>query len=208
MKTLLTVDTWLPIFSGFYGTLWDSYNDADREIENINEERKKKNLPPVERDAIEWDYDGYRRAVVKGITEAVGDKLKADGLISDYKLQKLNSPREYNFANDSIYVSFSLNDANKKAIAKYLAENEAAFTKYLKDHYTSYDGFCSSYSNRVSDWLLDVDSVLAHGHQAGAVLNFILLNEDKGLEMEIYENMHGNGVFLSAKNWTALTGGK
>ena len=204
MKTF-TVETWLPIFSGFYGTIWETDSDEEMEIENINDARREKGLAPIEWDAVEWAYDDYTKDAVKEITGAIGDKLKREGFIESYKLQKLSSPREYNFANDSIHVAFTLNEENKKTIAKYLQENKSAFTKYIKDRYTSCDGFCSSYSNNVDVWLMGLDAVLAHKHQLGAVLNFILLNEDKDMETDICEDLRGNGLYLQAKNYAALT---
>jgi hypothetical protein len=41
----------------------------------------------------------------------------------------------------------------------------------------------------------------------GSVLNFILLNEEKDFERDIYEDGHGNGLTLQAKNYAALIGG-
>jgi hypothetical protein len=55
---------------------------------------------------------------------------------------------------------------------KYLKANFEAFTKYIKERYTSRDGFISFHSNYAPDWLVDWD-----GHKVGSILNFICLNE-------------------------------
>lgn len=208
MKTITKVDTWLPVFSGFYGTMWETDSDEESEIDYINETRKEKGLPEIGYDDIDWAYDEYQKDAVEDITDSVGDKLKEGGYIKSFKLQKLNSPREYNFANDSIDVAFVLNARNKKAITAYLQAHKPAFAQYLYDHYTSRSGFYSFHSNDMYVWLQDLEGVLADDHKLGAVLNFILLNEDKDLELEIYEDLHGNGLYLQAKNYLKLTGGK
>lgn len=196
--------TWLPVFSGFYGTIWETDNDEEMEIENINDQRASKGLPPIEWDAIEWDYKGYTESVGKGFTKYVERDLKGLGVVDKITYEKVSSPREYNFANDSIHIEVGLTKVNEKNIRAYLRKHKDAFKKYLEDHYTSYDGFMSSYSNNVEVWL--VDDYLTHEHKLGAVLNFILLNEDDDYEMEVYEDLHGNGVFLTATNYKELEG--
>jgi len=201
MKTkakLSKVSTWLPIFSGFYQTIWDDDNLEEMEIEYINEQRKEKGLEAIGYDDIDWNYKQYSKDVVNGVTEYVGDELKKMGLISSDKLEKLSSPREYNFANDSIHVQFSLTEANKEQISKYLIDNKEAFTKYIEDKYTSYDGFYSSYSNNVEVWLVDLKYVLEHTHKLGSVLQFILENEGELTELDIYEDMRCNGLTIEA----------
>jgi hypothetical protein len=201
----MNVPTWLPLFSGFYGTIWETDADEEREIESINDIRREKGLTDVEWDAIEWDHPEYQRGVVKGVTNAVGDELVRMQLIDGYKLEQLSSPREYNFANDVIHVLVSVTAKNRRAMGTYLEANKEAFIVYLKDTYTSYDGFFSSYSNQAEDWLFDLDATLAHGHQLGAVLQFILKNDDQISEERIQEDLSGNGVTLYAKNYDALT---
>ncbi len=204
-KTTFKVETWCPVFSGFYGTIWETDSDEESEMQYINDMRKQKHLPPVEWDAIEWDYKGYTQDVSKGFTCDIEQNLQKLGLVKNCTFQKLNSPREYNFANDSIHVEMTLTGENVDAINAYLHENKEAFTKYIEDTYTSRDGFCSSYSNDADEWLRDIDDTLRHTHKLGAVLNFILLNEDDDLEMSIYEHLHGNGCYLHASNYSKLT---
>jgi hypothetical protein len=208
MKTLMKVETWLPVFSGFYGTVWETDRDWENEIEWINEKRAKKNLAPVTQDDIEWDYKGYHDQVAKGATRWIGEMLKTAGFISDYAFQDLRSPREYNFTNDAIDVQFTLSGSDYVRIARYLAEHSEKFAKYIADKYTSGPGFISSYSNNAVEWMADLTETLEHEHKLGSVLNFILENEDKEIEMTMYEDLHGNGVILQAKNYDALTEGK
>lgn len=199
------VETWLPVFSGFYGTIWETDHDEESELEHINESRAEKGLPAVEWDAVEWDYKGYTKAVAEGVTRYVGGTLQALGMVSGYEMQKLNSPREYNFANDSIDVAFSLTEANKTTIARYLAENVDAFKGYLAGQYTPRSGFIPSYSTEVSEWTDNLEETLSHAHKLGSVFDFVLRNEEgEDFEMDIHEHLSGNGLTLSASNYDTL----
>lgn len=53
---------------------------------------------------------------------------------------KVCSPREYNFATDTIEVEI---EYSFKALMDYIKNNEVAFSGYIKDNNTSYDGFCA-----------------------------------------------------------------
>jgi hypothetical protein len=207
-KTAFKVDTWLPIFSGFYGTIWEADSDEENEMFGIDQERKSKGLPPVEYDDIEWDYDEYREQVTEGMTREIEVRLKEFGLVDRIKFQKLSSPREYNFANDSIHVEMTLTNENVEKILDYIHSHYEAFSKYIVGRYTSYDGFISSHSNDPYVWKSDIRATLADTHKLGAVLDFILRNEDEDMEMDIYEDLHGNGAYLYASNYEVLIGGK
>ncbi len=176
-NTIEKVGTWLPVFSGFYGTIWETDNDEESEMSDINEQRAEKGLEPIEWDAIEWDYQGYHQEVSKGFTSYVEHELKRLGFISSMAFEKVVSPSEYNFTNDAVDVSVELSDENKVAILGYIKANLEAFDVYVTETYTSGSGFISSYSNNSTVWLAD-EETLSHTHGLGAVLNFILLNEN------------------------------
>ena len=203
---LSTVDTWLPVFSGFYGTIWETERQEEQEIENINEARREKGLPAIDYDAVEWDYKGYQMDVVRAVTAVIGQRLVQLGMVKGFKFQELKSPREYYFANDSINVQFTFAAANIKRIAAYLKEHRAEFAEYIKERYTSRDGFSSFHSNDSSAWTGDyLGETMAHGHRAGAVLQFVLLNEEgQDYEMSIYEDASSNGAYLMAANYADL----
>jgi hypothetical protein len=203
------VDTWLPVFSGFYGTIWESDDNEEREIEYINEQRGKKGLDPITWDEVDWNYAQHHLEVSKAVTRYIAADLKALLLISEMTFQELRSPREYNFTNDSINVDVVLTAGNVKKIWAYLIEHKEAFKVYLKDRYTTRSGFFSSYSNDFDAWASPVNmgATLANGHMLGSVLNFILLNENgEDYEQEIYERVFSNGCVLEAKNYRELIG--
>ena len=70
-------------------------------------------------------------------------------------------------------------------VNKYLRDNFDAFSKYIKERYTSCDGFISYYSNDATEWAdWSEDS-----HKCGSVLQFICDNE--GIEEPyMFDDLH------------------
>ena len=99
----------------------------------------------------------------------------------------ISSPKEYNFYNDAGHVEIELTKENIENIKKFIDEHIGDFGEYLRDQYTSYDGFMSSYSNNLLDWII-TESLLSHPHKLGSVLNFICQVE--GIDQEtLYYDM-------------------
>jgi hypothetical protein len=159
--------SFLPVFNGFYGT-WFECNDEENYIED-----------DFTFDDYIWDYKKYYNEVSENCVSIIETKLNELGFGSiKIKFDNLYSPREYNFTNDSINCTYTLNKTTLKNVYLYLKENKEAFEVYIKEHFTSYSGFSSFYSNDVNVWLkqgeLDVenDAVIL-----GTLFDFILLND-------------------------------
>ena len=164
----IKVSTWLPLFPGFYNTLYEP--DETHELESLNEYRIEQGLPILEN--ANWDYQAYEEQVVDRACGYVKNKLLELDMVKHMFMEKIVHPREYNFANDSVNI---IVDACTEQIMEYLKTHVEEFQDYLKRHYTSYDGFMS---NNVSDWM--EDGCLEHQHMLGSILQFILQNEDSG----------------------------
>lgn len=160
MKTK-EIKSFLPVFNGFYETLFQL------DTENYLYEEK------LDYDDIEIDNEQYEKDVAEACCSWIEDNCE---FIKKVVYEAISSPREYNFYNDSINCII---DVDVEAFREYLIENEEALNKYLKDRYTSRDGFWSSYSNSFAEWReetndfrdLDVD-----GHRLGALLDFYFDN--------------------------------
>ena len=205
MKT----NTWCPLFPGFY----DSYLEPDEsyEMDYINEVRQEKNLlgtlDDMPFDALQFDYSTYYDVTSRNYADAIEEALKEIIPSLSIKFEAVVSPKEYNFATDSIYIEV---DFNAEEVLNYLNNNLGSLAKHIKENYTSYDGFISHYSNDIADW--DLNECLAHPHQCGALLQFILLNEGVTyvdidlpylrLTNESYDNVTSkhvlNGMFFEA----------
>lgn len=199
------VKGWLPIFPGFYGTIFNSDGYEEQELYNLNKERERNGLDPVDLDACEWDYDEYNNRIASDCTDYICSELEKLELISGYELEKLVSPAYYNYSNDSINVMYKLDDNNFKNIHKYLLDNKESFEDYLKGKYTSYDGFLSRYSNDVSDWLTESfkDDMIDSEHKLSSIFEFICENEDID-QYELYDYVE---TWINCTNWEDLVKG-
>jgi len=166
----MKVKTYLPVFSGFYGTIWQFDYDGIEDF--INQERKDKGLfSEIDFNDLKIDNTSYKSDIVKGFAEALQEELS--DFILNIELESIISPKAYNFSNDSADVII---DINEGAIKDYLINNILAFKSYLKSKYTSYDGFMSSYSNELDIWQDETKNFTdftCNGHYLGSILDFI-----------------------------------
>ena len=177
------IESYLPIFTGFYGSFLDPNENyqIESEIEYINELRQEKNKKPINYDNLKIDYDNLYNDLSSELCNIVYDLLK--DFIYDIKYKSLQRPKYYNYSNDKIKI---LIKPNKNKILKYITKNFENWDKYLKENFTSYDGFYSFYSNNPNsnDW--NVKNIFKD-IQLQSVLNFIAENENI-LENELLEN--------------------
>ena len=188
--------TYLPIFTGFYGSPFEP--DETNEIEYINEIRQDKNLKPINYEDCIFNYDKYYLELSEMLTDEIESQLKE--FVYSIEFEKLKSPKFYNFENDSIHCKIK---PNKKAILNYIKNNFDLWAKYLKENYSSCSGFISHYSNNPNskDW--NNYNLINGTHQLGSVLNFIAMNEDI-TECDIYDWVLGN-ISLECENFDKLT---
>jgi hypothetical protein len=167
----MKIPTFLPIFSGFYGTIWEMNTENFCHSESVNY------------DDLEIDNESYERDIVQGICRFVQDNCP---FIKSVKLEEIVSPKEYNFYNDSGNV---LIDYDVQAFANWLIQHEEDLDKYLRKKYTSCSGFISSYSNQYFDWFVDTKGfkdLAIDGHRLGSLLDFYFQTEMEDAEMSAY----------------------
>jgi hypothetical protein len=170
-----TINTWLPIFTGFYNTLFE-YNNETQLIEDYNSE----NGTDLSYDDFEWNYSTYHKEVAEKCTSVIEDLLKENNIVSSIKFEDIHSPRQYNFSNDSINVEITV---DSKEVYKFVSEHLEEFESYIKEHFTSYSGFISFFSNNHLDWLQQIAKWEFEKDitQIGSILDFIcetLINEE------------------------------
>lgn len=163
MKAITLIESYLPIFNGFYNT----HFEADEE--SCIEDGKTY-------DDYEFNYEDYRERVATACCEAIQKELK--DLAIKVEFQTVISPKYYNFSNDSINVAYHLEENSYKNLYKYILENKEAFNSYIKDNYSSYDGFMSFHSNNADDWMMSLIEEDELKHKFGACLEFYLENEE------------------------------
>lgn len=119
-------------------------------------------LGPVLKTWLPGDYglQVTRRQAVEACSQA-----SIPGLIS-VRLEKIVRSKDYSVCGDEIYVTVRFDE---EAIDKILAEHESAWSFFIKERYTSCDGFASYYSNDIRDW----DDWAGHKHKCGQVICFV-----------------------------------
>jgi len=165
MKTQI-VETYLPIFPGFY----NSYIDSENEIESFLDEE---NLTDEQ---IFFDFDLYKKNTSFYACEFIERELKDFGVLS-VEFQEIISPKYYNFLTDSINCKIEI---NTQKICWYIHNNFENFREYIYDNYSNKSGFISSYSNYACDWITNTSNFsdfTTNKHYLGSILTFICQNE-------------------------------
>lgn len=190
-------ETYLPIFPGFYYTIFDEA-DSFVSCELDTEECFREHYPELA--AVPWekiengffdcvDYTAGNLAVAVACVGALPCLLP--DFVKSATIQEMRSPREYNFANDAINCELEI---DVDCVIKYLTENMAAFEAWLKKRYTSCDGFMSHHSTDSEDWINPEEW---DGHQAGAILDFIASEEIDDPQMGLYYAADCSEAFCS-----------
>jgi hypothetical protein len=154
-----TIESYLPVFTGTYGTIFE--------------------------DVILDENTG--EACVNFINKHIKDL----GIQATF--QKIVSPKFYNFQNDSINVEYQFESLDK--LNTFLIDNRDEFSDYLKDRYTSCDGFISHHSNDVDEWIGEFMFGGDLTHKLGSALEFYCAVESVD-DMDMYEYLCGNGCVM------------
>jgi len=179
MSGNITIGTWLPVFPGFYGTFFDGENMYSQELDYIRETVEPESLRIV---MIENFFSSatstklwkeYTDLTARQCVKIIEGKLKELAFVESIKFDEICSPREYNFSSDTINIEVVFSAENVKNIRHFISEHFAQWKEYLKETYTSYDGFMSFHSNDsgAEEWY--IDSALNDKHNAGSILEFL-----------------------------------
>lgn len=195
------VNTWLPIFTGFYHSIFEPESPAERDFESCSDDELQEYYGDLGVD-IEWlkenifiytNYSAIHNEAASIIANSLMD-IDELNIIKSVTYEKLVSPKYYNFSTDSINCEI---EADFTAIHKYLVANKDAFIKDRKERYTSRSGFISSYSSDLGYWM-DQDNWDDHG--LGSILDFILKNELGKYEAEqaLYDAANDHYLYEAA----------
>ena len=146
---IMKVQTFLPVFNGFYNTLFE--NLIDNAVDNAIEWYNEDNNNSLNYDNFDFDFISIQNEICKDAVSKVEEKLNEIGINCSIKYETLVSPKYYNFSNDSINIEINFKKFSR--VIEILEQNYDLFSKYIKDNYTSRDGFISSHSSYASDWM-------------------------------------------------------
>lgn len=134
-----------------------------------------------------FDFDKYKTKI---------QELAADFLIyeiddengNEIKIEagELYSPKYYNFDTDNIELTVEF---DKVKILNNVFKDVNAFDTFLKENYSSYDGFCSFTSNNFDEWYIDYKDEKETA--VGALLTYLFKDTDyqESFNLYVYENI-------------------
>lgn len=163
------------IFDGFYETHLGNPNCILYESEN--------NIPDGYVVDI-WNYRGYQNEIGEFVTDLLFEKC---GVVKNYKFKEVSSPAYYNYSTDKLVVEVECDiDELKDFCFEHKREE---FSQYLKENFTSRDGFCSFVANNLIDFYSEFKDENTRERSLNVMLEFYLLQtvEFDDLEDELYE---------------------
>lgn len=140
------------IMPGFYESLLFDSDKLYYENENNKSYCESCGEPYEELDID--DFQAYMDEVCKSITDnLIAPMLTEDSDICDkVEFDHVISPMYYNFTTDRIVMNLNI---DLDALKEFILNNDHyrnGFDKYLEEHYTSRDGFCSFVANNIDDF--------------------------------------------------------
>lgn len=161
MKKQIVIETFLPVFPGFYGTVFEPDFTSLLRENDVNWED------------VKFDFEAYKKAFGKFACSFLQDQLKE--YVTSIEFQEVYSPKYYNYSNDSINCAITLTNANCKKIAKAIKLFPSEWSQYLRDKFTSCSGFISLHSSKASDWKINTSNYTDFSgdpHWLGEILEF------------------------------------
>lgn len=162
----MKIETYCPLFPGFYSTIFEP--NEDNEIEYHNQE----NDTDLSYDDFEFDYSDYRERVASAFVSSF-EGYFSEIMSADIQYQSISSPQYYNFSNDSLNIEVEL-DFDK--FMQIVNENKEELREYIRENYTSYDGFHSFHSNDIEDWCNSEYVLENPSHRVGSLMGGLVLS--------------------------------
>ena len=134
------------LFEGFYES---NLFNSDTEL-NLNRYLNEDSENPKEYEIK--DFSGFCRKIAERVPVLLESDLNVDSyVLSDFCLLEIDSPRFYNYRTDRLVLSVNVDVELLKGYA--YSSHPIEFESYLKENFTSYDGFISFVPNNLSDFL-------------------------------------------------------
>ncbi len=175
------IETYLPVFTGFYGTLFGDI--MEREEENILEHEK------LTSDDVEFQNKEFMTDVSKQCVGVFEGAFNRDlGTNLDISFENLISPMQYNFTNDLIDVTFKVSDEDFEKIKAAIIENKDEISEMIEERFSSRDGFISFMPTDFDEWIEDME----HYQKFGALLEMLCEVLEVISEEEMVDLVQGN----------------
>lgn len=159
-----TFETYLPVFNGTYGTIWDDYTPKDSEGEDLSYEEYsidfKKYLETIGKTSIDY-------------LESMTELFSKAGILA-MEFMSSYSPEYYNFSNDLINIAVVLDG---HTLGEYIKENYVEFLEEIRLD----SSFFPDYSNGIELWKKETNNFTdfsENTHYLVALLNIVCKLED------------------------------
>lgn len=143
-------------FAGFYDSMYSYEIDStiERETENYSE---RFNLSESERDTLESGYlekghGDFLQGIAKDYSEGFLFEVEREtGLELKARFEIMESPREYNFRGDTLFIQMPEKQA--LAFVQYvISKHKEELEELIRQRFTSRSGFISFYENTLEAW--------------------------------------------------------
>ena len=190
MSTITLMNNDQRIFCGLYeSTLYNSDTDyylapilADDNLDGID----------LKNAEVDYDFNEFTKVAGEACVDSLNDELYAHDVITNMDYAGMHSPRYYNYETDKVLIDV---DYNFIALVKYCRHtNKDKFNQYLKDNYTSYDGFISFVENSVEGFFAK-DWFNSHKNMAVQVMIEFYLTS------EINMDAHLQNMYEACQDW-------
>lgn len=146
-----------------------------------------------------FNNDLYVKAVQSCADSFLSGIHEANGIEIEIKTGQIYSPRYYNFATDQIDLEVKF---NKTKVLKFAKDHQVELDDFLREHFSSYDGFHSHTANNYQDWLEDFKD--NNVQSIGAVLTFIFIDELDYFRDGFYEYCYSNLYYTEFVDTTSI----
>lgn len=165
------------IFEGFYeSNLFNSDTMYYFNSDNVSSDREEGYLGKDEE--YDVDFKAYSKEVCEIATdlleEVATEYLSEDEqILKNFKLLNISSPHYYNFETDKLHIEL---DVNVHALENYcFTSNKDDFNNYLRDNFTSYDGFISFIDNNLTDFRFTYNTKGTDSVELNVMIEYYLL---------------------------------
>ena len=135
-------------FSGFYESLHNQFlEDAIESAFNYDYETGEDVELGDDYDQARWDADINWPEIQENYSKAYVEEFGQEFDL-DLEFVATTSPKYYNFSTDRIFANIPLEQIER---IRKEAEAHVDYAEFIKERYTSYDGFWSNFSNDSND---------------------------------------------------------
>lgn len=149
---------------------------------------------------IEYDWGSFKETSGRGCVDSLNNELYSHDVITNIKYIDMISPKYHNYDTDRVVVECSYNFISLVKYCKHKHTQE--FKQYLKNNFTSCDGFISSTTNSIDEFFSKDYFYNKPEECIQAMIEFYLTKEIN-LESHMY-NMHNSCQEWLIDNTTVL----